>query len=227
MNQPSLRVDFHTHTYASTDSLNQPQVMLRACTQRKVDRLIITDHNTIRVAQLAKKMDPERIIVGEEVLTQQGELLAAFVEEEIPAGLPALEAVHRLRDQGAFISVSHPFDLRRHGWKFQDLIEILPFVDAIEIANARCFDSRLNQKAQVFAQQHQIPGTAGSDAHGYPELGRMVLNVPFFSTADELRKVISQGQPEGRTSPIWALGYTLFAKSYKRITRREFIGKPN
>lgn len=227
MNQQSLRVDFHTHTYASNDSLNQPEEMLRVCIQRKVDRLIITDHNTIRVARLVKKMDPERVIIGEEVLTQQGELLAAFVEEEVPVGLPALEAIHRLRDQGAFISVSHPFDLRRHGWKLEDLIKILPFVDAIEIANARCFDPRLNQKAQIFAQQHKIPGTAGSDAHGYPELGQMVLNVPFFSTANELRKVISQGQPEGRTSPIWALGYTQFAKLYKRFIRRESIGKSN
>jgi hypothetical protein len=33
--------------------------------------------------------------------------------EEVPPGLTPHEAIRRLRDQGAFISVSHPFDTTR------------------------------------------------------------------------------------------------------------------
>ena len=59
----------------------------------------------------------ELIIIGEEIQTTEGELLAAFVEREIPAGLEPGAAIKMLKDQNAFISVSHPFDTMRSGWK--------------------------------------------------------------------------------------------------------------
>jgi predicted metal-dependent phosphoesterase TrpH len=88
------------------------------------------------------------VIVGEEILTTQGELLAAFVTEEIPARLSPLETIHRLRAQGAFISVSHPFDGHR-GWQLEALLEIAPLVDAVEVFNARCIFARDNQLAAI------------------------------------------------------------------------------
>jgi predicted metal-dependent phosphoesterase TrpH len=52
-----------------------------------------------------------------------------------------------LKEQGAFISVSHPFDeLRKGGWKEADLLEIIPHVDAIEVFNSRCMDPRFNHR---------------------------------------------------------------------------------
>ncbi len=42
-------------------------------------------------------MDPELIVVGEEILTQSGELLAYFLKEEIPARLPVMQVIERLK----------------------------------------------------------------------------------------------------------------------------------
>ena len=134
-----LKVEFHCHTLYSKDSANRLAPLLAAARRRGIDRLVITDHNTIQGALAAKVLDPQRVIVGEEVLTDRGELLAAFVREELPRGLPWREAVDRLRAQGAFISVSHPFDLRRHGWQLEHLIELAPYVDAIEVFNSRSY----------------------------------------------------------------------------------------
>ncbi len=110
-----MRLEFHCHTIYSPDSLTKPEALLKACARKGIDRVVVTDHNTIRGALEARKIDPQRVIVGEEIMTQQGELLAAYVQEEVPKGLPALEAIAALRDQGAFISVSHPFDITRRG----------------------------------------------------------------------------------------------------------------
>ena len=118
----------------------------------------------------------ERVIVGEEIKTTKGELLAVYVTEEVPAGLSPVETISLLRSQGAFISVSHPFDLGRSGhWDVDDLLEITPLIDAIEIFNARCIRAIYNTRAQDFARQHNLLGTAGSDAHCLMEIGKATL----------------------------------------------------
>ncbi len=132
-------------------------------------------------------------------MTAQGELLAAFVTERVPPWLTPLEAIRRLREQGAFISVSHPFDAHR-GWKLADLLDILPLVDAIETFNARCMNPVYNVRAREFAREHGIAGTVGSDAHTAWELGRATLTVEKFEGSDDLRRVIRQGAENVRLS---------------------------
>ncbi|HEY3474500.1 MAG TPA: PHP domain-containing protein, partial [Anaerolineales bacterium] len=106
----TCNIEFHCHTIFSKDSLTRPEVLVETCRQKGIDRVVVTDHNTIAGARVAQAIDPELVIVGEEIATTCGELLAMFVKEEIPKGLTPQEAIRRLRDQGAFISVSHPFD---------------------------------------------------------------------------------------------------------------------
>ena len=110
-----LRVEFHCHTIASKDSLTRPRDLVDTCRRKGIDRVVVTDHNTVAGARAAHVLDPELIIVGEEIMTTRGEILAAFVSEEVPIGLSPQETIRRLKDQGAFISVSHPFDRWRAG----------------------------------------------------------------------------------------------------------------
>ena len=86
-----LRVEFHCHTIASKDSLTYPRDLVTTCRRRGIDRVVITDHNTIAGARAAQALDPELVIVGEEILTTRGEILAVYVREEIPAGLTPQE----------------------------------------------------------------------------------------------------------------------------------------
>lgn len=215
-----IRVEFHCHTSASKDSLLSPAALVAAARRKGLDRVIITDHNSTAGALEARRLAPDLIIVGEEIMTTQGELLAAFVREELPKGLPPEESIRRLRQQGAFISVSHPFDVTRGGhWQPNDLERITPLVDAIETFNARCVEARFNAHAQAFAAAHALPGTAGSDAHTAFELGRAVLCLPQFSTADELRQAIRSAQPETcLSSPLVHFAST-WAKLVKKVRR--------
>jgi predicted metal-dependent phosphoesterase TrpH len=190
----TFRVEFHCHTAYSKDSLTRPRDLVEKARQIGLDRLIVTDHNSMGGAFACKDIDPELVILGEEIMTTQGELLASFMTEEIPHNLAPLETIRRLRDQGAFISVSHPMDAQR-GWKKNDLLEIISHVDAIETFNARCMSATYNEEALAFAREQNIPGTAGSDAHVTRELGRAILELPEFNSADELRAVIRDGRP--------------------------------
>jgi len=212
-----LLVEFHCHTNASKDSLTQPEELIAAARRKGIDRLIITDHNTIAGARAAQALDPELVIVGEEIMTDRGEILAAFVWEEIPAGLTPQETIRRLKDQQAFISVSHPFDrFRSGGWKEADLLEILPLVDAIEVYNSRCMLPGFNHEARRFAEKHNIPGTVGSDAHAAFEVGRSLMRLEPFEGPDGMRKVIRLGAPLTKWSPPWFH----FTSRYASVTKR-------
>lgn len=190
-----IRVEFHCHTIYSKDSLLQPADLVKTARRKKLDRVIVTDHNSIQGALAAQKIDPELIVIGEEIMTSKGELLAAFVKEELPGGLEPVEAINILRSQGAFISVSHPFDRFRSGhWKLTDLLDITPLVDAIEVFNARCINMKPNYEAAEFSKQHQLAGTVGSDAHVGYELGKAFLLLEDFSNGDDLKQVIKTAQ---------------------------------
>lgn len=180
------QVDLHSHTLWSKDCITEFKTIIRLAEKRGLDRIAITDHNTAEGAFALQKIAPELVIAGEEIMTTQGELLAYFVRESVPAGLTPDETIKRLRQQGAVISVSHPFDrLRKGAWREDDLLRIIEQVDAIEIFNARCLYADDNRKAQDFAARHGLIGTAGSDAHIRPEYGQARLNMRPFENDPE------------------------------------------
>jgi predicted metal-dependent phosphoesterase TrpH len=151
-------------------------------------------------------------------MTTCGEILAAYVTENIPPGLSPQETIKRLHDQGAFISVSHPFDAWRSGaWNLEDLLKIASRVDAVEIFNARCMIPSGNYRAREFAHLHSLPGTAGSDAYAAFELGAASLTLPQFKGPDELRYVVREGKVEGRLSPFWVHFVSRYAHLYKKV----------
>jgi predicted metal-dependent phosphoesterase TrpH len=214
-----LRVEFHCHTEYSIDSFSRIENVIKVCRKRGISRLVVTDHNTILGALAAKQLDPELIIVGEEIKTEEGELLAAYVKENIPEGLPPLEAVRILQEQEAFISVSHPFDTQRGAtWRDETLEQIVPFVDSLEVFNSRCIDKSFNWLAQEYADKHNLPGTVGSDAHSLGEIGRSTFSVPDFNDAHELRKVIRQARYSTRYSGIGVRLFSTTAHIYKKHT---------
>ena len=212
-----IKLEFHCHTHASKDSLTSPADLVSAARRKGIDRVVITDHNSVAGAREAQAIDPELIIVGEEIMTTLGEILAAFVQEEIPSYLTPQETIRRLKEQGAFISVSHPFDeLRKGGWAESDLLEILPFVDAIEVYNSRCMFPRFNRRAREFAERHNIAGTVGSDAHAAFEVGRSKLLLDQFEGPEGLRKVIRGAKIQVKWSPWWFHLTSRYASAKKK-----------
>ncbi len=214
-------VDLHSHTLWSKDCLTSFETIIRLCERRGIHRIAITDHNTAESALKMHRLAPELVIPGEEIMTPQGEILAYFVQESVPAGLSPEETIRRLRDQDAVISVSHPFDrLRKGAWLEADLERIAPLVDAVEVFNARCLFPEDNARALDFARQHGLPGTAGSDAHTPPEYGRAALQLsPFFSPS-EFRTALRDARVIGGLSPWYVHAGSTMAKWSKKLGLR-------
>lgn len=214
-------VETHSHTEWSKDCLVKPERIFRLCAERSIDRIIITDHNTADGAIALQKLMPDLLIVGEEIMTTQGELLGYFLKETIPAGLTPEETIRRLRDQGAVISVSHPFDRYRKGaWQQADLERIIDKVDAIEVFNARCLVAEDNTKALAFAQQHGVLGTAGSDAHTGMEYGKAMVRLQPFEGASDFLAALRSAEYVTSLSPFYVHFGSTYAKHVKKLRKR-------
>jgi hypothetical protein len=215
------QVELHTHTLWSKDCVVSFDTILRLCQERDIDRIAITDHNTAEGALALHKIAPDQVIVGEEIMTTQGEILGYFMHETIPAGLSPEETIRRLRDQGAAISVSHPFDrLRKGAWLEADLLKIIDLVDAIETFNSRCMYKADNDQAKAFARTHDLTGTIGSDAHSRPEYGRALMRMQPFEGASDFVAALTTAEHLERYSSWFVHANSKTAKWSKKLGLR-------
>ena len=100
------KVDLHSHTIYSKDCLTRPEALIRRARAVGLDKLAVTEHNNLAGALAAKALAPDLVIVGEEIKTTEGEIIAYFVTEEVPRGLTPQATVERLRtpEGGAVVS---------------------------------------------------------------------------------------------------------------------------
>ena len=167
-------VDLHCHTSASFDCLASPESVVKAAASRGLTHLAITDHDRIEGALRARDAAPDglTIIVGEEVKTADGDLIALFLERAVAPGRPARETIAEVRAQGGLVGIPHPFD-RYRGSMLKDprLEAIGQMVDWVEAHNARVVGGSGNEQAAAFAREMGLPGVAASDAHSTLEVG--------------------------------------------------------
>ena len=216
--QLTWKADLHVHTRFSRDCLTDLPALIAASRRRGLDKIAITDHNTIAGALAAHELAPDLIIVGEEIRTRRGELIAYFVQEEVPKGLTPQETIARLREQGAVIGVPHPFERWRPSTlAYEALLEIIDQVDALEAFNARCLMARDNHKALEWAVRYGKLITAGSDAHTLWELGRGYVELPPFDGPEEFSKSLTQSKVGGAVSGPWVRLVTVFVKMLRRL----------
>ena len=109
-------IDLHCHTSASFDSLARPRRMSsERPPSRGLTHLVVTDHDRIDGALAARDAAPAglTVIVGEEIKTAEGDLIAAFLERAVAPGMSAAETVAAVREQGGLVGIPHPFDRMR------------------------------------------------------------------------------------------------------------------
>ncbi len=167
-------IDLHCHTSASFDCLASPETVVRTAARRGLTHLAITDHDKIDGALRGRAAAPAglTVIVGEEVKTADGDLIALCLERAVPPGRPATETIAAVRAQGGLVGIPHPFD-RHRGSMLRDprLEAIGALVDWVEAYNARVIGGSGNEQAAAFARELGLPGIAASDAHSAVEVG--------------------------------------------------------
>ena len=192
-----MKIDLHVHTHYSSDAwipLNKD--LIRVLKKRGIQGVAIADHNTFKGAIKAKKLLEKNgilVILGEEVKTEYGELLCLFLNEEI-APSRFLDVVDKVKEQDGLVGLSHPLDFSRKNWISKMQIDwVNKYIDIIEAYNARCNLHLMNTRAYSFCINHNIPFTAGSDAHFLMEIGRGCLVLEEEETIEAIRRQIVSG----------------------------------
>jgi predicted metal-dependent phosphoesterase TrpH len=201
-----IKVDMHCHTRLSMDSLNDPRKLVDAAAARGLGALCVTDHNGLANALALSKLPdlPIKVIPSEEVKSNEGEIIGYFLTELVPKGLSPEETVKRIKGQGGLVAVPHPFDSLRNASRLRtpalERLVDADLVDIIEVLNARSINPEDNRRALEFAKKHNLPMSAGSDAHTLVEVGRAYVEVPAFDTAEEFLDALRKGKINGALS---------------------------
>ncbi|TQQ83667.1 PHP domain-containing protein [Halonotius terrestris] len=220
-----FRVELHTHSELSHDGRDPVDLLLEQAAAVGLDAIAITDHDEIDASVEAAVSAPDYGlvgIVGMEVTSAVGHILALGIDEIVPPGLPYDETLDRIHDQGGIAVVPHPFQKSRHGVAPHITDDQLASADAIEVYNSRLFTGRSNRQAESFAIDRGLPMTAGSDAHISELVGQAITEVDADEpTADAILDAIR----EGRTSVIghrtpWRVSLRQFGGGAKRRAQR-------
>jgi predicted metal-dependent phosphoesterase TrpH len=210
-----MKFDMHVHTcHSKKCGWMKPERLILVAIERGLSGIAVTDHNTtsgaLEVSEIVRdERLPLKVIIGEEINTDRGEVLAYFVDEEIEPG-PFEEVLADIGRAGGISAIPHPFDRIRKG--FLGAEAVLKDVDAIEVLNARCL---FNRRALDLSREVGKPMLAGSDAHFYQEVGRAWTEYP-----GEPRSSIIKGKTGiggGLSNPAY-LALTKGVKIWRRLT---------
>ncbi len=219
-----IKADLHTHTIFSKDSLSHVEDVLAAAMKRGMGAIAITDHDGIEGAIEAqniarKRRLPLQVIVGEEVRTDDGDLLAYFVKERIAPGKLS-DVLAEVKKQKAVCSAAHPYDTVRHGIDLQGLAPgVLGKIGAVEVLNARVMEASQNARAMGFALKNRKALLAGSDAHHPSEVGAAYVEFYGVSALGAHSLLHAQRKIGGKRSPPSVRFYSRYAVLRKKLAK--------
>ncbi len=218
-----MKIDLHCHTYYSHDAVSSPEQIIRQALKKGLDGVAITDHETTAGWEEALNVGSElgiKIVLGEEIKTNKGDVLALFIKERIDGkNKDARWVINEIKKQGGIAIIPHPC----HGTeRFKDdLKKYLDIIDGIEVFNGRLPFSLPDKMALDFAKKNNLAMTAGSDAHYYRGVGKVYTECRV-ETLEEFKNALinKKSYPEGKKS---SFAYLVFP-TLKRI--KLIKGKP-
>ena len=184
-----LRVDLHLHSSYSHDGQSSLQELIERSRECGLDRIALTDHNTVEGALELARIAPELTIVGEEVKTREGEVIGLFITGRITPYLMPEEVMDVIHEMGGLTYVPHPLDRRRANFLPERIVQMADRIDIIETYNPWC-EPGANAAAAKLASDLGAVTASGSDAHGIQELGRSWMEIEDYkSPAEFLEKL--------------------------------------
>lgn len=211
------KVDLHTHSIASADGGLGVAHYQHALDNNLLDVIAITDHNRIDYAILMQQQLGDRIIVGEEIMTQKGEVIGLYLKQAIPPELSLEETIAQIKEQGGLVYIPHPFETVRKGLHPADLEAIQKLVDVIEVCNGRAFTQNRSAQSVVWSKLNRVVGAASSDAHGLKGLGKTYTLLHERPTRDTLVEQLKLGTPITNRPGLRALLYPKYHRLRKKL----------
>ena len=224
MHKDKMKYDLHIHSKYSSDGILEPKEIIKTAIKKGINGIAITDHNTIKGGLKAKKYETEdfKVIVGSEIMTERGEIIGLFLEEEVKSK-NVQDVISEIKEQNGIAIIPHPFDELRHS-AFHPTEEDVKFIDCIEGFNSRCVYQKYNKKAVEFAMKHNLTITAGSDAHFANEIG----NAGIITETDDVREALIKNEVQifGKRSSLVNHVGTKVLKTWRKTVRFGLIPLP-
>jgi predicted metal-dependent phosphoesterase TrpH len=199
-----LRVDLHLHSNYSHDGQSSLQELIDRSRECGLNRIALTDHNTVEGAQELARLAPELTIVGEEVKTREGEVIGLFITGRVAPYLMPEEVMDLIHEMGGLTYLPHPLDRRRANFRPERVVQLADRIDIIETYNPWCEASANAAAARLAADLGKVTAT-GSDAHGIQELGRSWMEIEeykdpagFLEKLRDARHVVTESSGTGR-----------------------------
>lgn len=185
-----VRVDLHVHSSASFDCCVEPYFIVRRSRNLGLGPVCLTDHNTISAASAVHHSSPPgTVIVGEEILTKEGEIIGLFLQRGIAPGLTVQRTVSEIKSQGGIVYLPHPLDASRPSLSASAIDSVVRDLDVIEVFNRRSSPDS-NRIAQELCRNLGAVPASGSDAHSLNEIGGTFVEMDRFTgAADFLTKL--------------------------------------
>lgn len=184
-----LRVDLHLHSDFSHDGQSSLEQLIERARKCSLDRIALTDHNTVDGAVKLARMAPALAIIGEEAKTREGEVIGLFISRRLPPYLRPEEVMDLIHEMGGLTYIPHPLDPRRSHFRAERIVDLADRIDIIETYNPWC-DAGANRASAALARDLDKVTATGSDAHSAHELGRSWMEMDEYSdVSDFLEKL--------------------------------------
>lgn len=223
------KADMHLHTLYSDGTASVQQLLEHVERNTDLDVIAITDHERIDGALRARDLHEAGdfsfdLVVGEEITTRRGHVLALFIRHRIPALRPLAETIERVHDQGGIAVAAHPMAPLTPSLGTRSLLELhgesdpRRRLDAIELMNPSAAGrARRATRRSLNARVLRLPAIGNSDAHVVEGVGNAWTWFPG-ATAEEYRAAIAAGRtrPDGA---YWSHLHNL------HVYRRQLVAK--
>jgi predicted metal-dependent phosphoesterase TrpH len=206
--------DLHMHSTYSDGSATIEQILDHVQHHTLLDVIAITDHDVIEGALRARDLWMKGsyrfdFVVGEEVSTCDGHLLALYIEKHIAPGQSMERSIDLIHEQGGLAVIAHPLHrFFRHSCQREvmDRIHVSKDVwfDGIETWNASFCGIYANRVAmRANREVYGLAELGNSDAHALSSIGS---GITWFEGkgALDVRATIEAGlsAPGGR---LWGM----------------------
>jgi predicted metal-dependent phosphoesterase TrpH len=210
------KADMHLHSLYSDGTSGVEALLDHVERHTDLDLVAITDHERLDGALRAREIHAAgafsfELVVGEEVTTRRGHLLALFVEQRIPALRPLGETLERIHDQGGLAIAAHPLAPLTPSLGRRSLLALhhdpdpRHHLDAIELLNPSAAGrSRRLDRLHLNQRSLHLPEVGNSDAHILEHVGTGWTWFPGSSADDYRRAVLDHAtEPDGEHWSHW------------------------
>ncbi len=194
------KADLHIHTTYSNDATTTVRGVLKQASLAGMSVVAITDHDEIRGSLEARDLAPKygiEAIPGVEISTEEGHLIALWVETAPPAGLPLEETLIRIGKQGGLAIAPHPFNHLPSSLSMNALLPVMNNPRAKGVLRGIETDNMATQAFNATVKKLSIylplAKIGGSDAHVYWAVGGAYTEFPG-KTAKDVRTAIENNR---------------------------------